>query len=103
MKRLSIVVVLSLLGALIVAMVTVAPASADKPAHWTDFTEFDWTYENCVMDGEPVIIPGHLKEYYYLTGFFDKNGDLTKIAILSRGIATLTYNGHTLTMHDVIP
>ncbi len=77
MNRLNVMVVLSILAALVLTLVAVIPASAVTPAHWTDSTEFDWTYEDCVQDGEPVIIPGHLKENYYLTGYFDKNGDLT--------------------------
>jgi hypothetical protein len=102
MKRLKIIVVLSILGAMLLAMTAIGPASADKPDHWTDFSAFDFTYENCEQNGETVVIPGHLEETYSNTVFFDKDGNLTKGIFHARGTATLTYNGHILTMQDTM-
>jgi len=102
MKRLNYMVALSILVALILAMVAIVPASADKPVKWTDVSAFDFTYENCVQNGEPVIIPGHLEEIYSNTAFFDMDGNLTKVFSHARGTATLTYNGHILTMQDTM-
>lgn len=102
MKRQKYLTILSILAALILSLVVFVPVSADRPEYWTFSVAFDWTFDQCVQEGEPVIIPGYLEETYYNTVFFDNNGIATYSLDHARGTATLTYNGRTLTMHDVL-
>ncbi len=100
MKRLKIMVVIGILGAFGLAMVAIGSASAGRPVQSTDYADFDWTFEECVQNGEPVIIPGHLTNVFTLTVFFDHDGNPTSWFGRELGTATLTYNGRTFTMHN---
>ena len=95
MKRLNYLVVLSILGALIMAMVAIVSASADAPEHSKFFWEGDFNYTECGPN-----IPIHVDLQYEYTLFKDKNGEAYGDAYHYGGSKiTFTYNGHTLTLH----
>jgi hypothetical protein len=97
MKRLNYLVGLSILGALILAVFAFAPASADPPVIDRYVLDFDFYEESC---GFPI--PAHLYGKAATITYFDKDGELRGGFNTNGGMsATLTWNGHTLTFHNV--
>ncbi len=97
MKRLNYLVGLSILTALIVALVASIPASAYQPDHSLSRWDLDLDYPNC-----GVTIPSHLDAKQVDNVFFDQNGDVRLKTIHYGGTTwTMTYNGHTLVWRDV--
>jgi hypothetical protein len=96
MKRRNHIVVLSILGALILAMVAIVPASADGPVIEKGNFEFDYTYEGCPFD-----IPAHIKAKYEYNQWYDQDGILVKQTWHWGGTeVTVTYNDHTVIAHE---
>ena len=97
MKRLNYLVGLSILGALILAVVAFAPANADPPVINRVVLDFDFYEESC---GFPI--PAHLYGKAATTIFFNKDGEVRGWFDKNAGMsATETWNGHTLTWHNV--
>jgi hypothetical protein len=90
MKRRDFLAVLSILVVLILAMVAIVPASAEKPVHSSFEFETDIPYEGC-----DFALTGHLK-YRAI--------EISKEAWTDRHLGgttfTLNYNGHTLTARN---
>jgi hypothetical protein len=96
MKRLSYIVVLSILGVLILAVVAFVPASADPPVIDRYVLDFDFYEESC---GFPI--PAHIYGKAATIYFFDKDGEFRVSFNTNGGMsATETWNGHTLTWHN---
>jgi hypothetical protein len=92
MKRLNYLVVTSILGALIVAMVAIVPASANKPMHDKGFFEGDSIFTGCEFE-----IPAHFDGHFEYIEWPDYG-----VLHLLGNQLTLSYNGHTLTLHESI-
>jgi hypothetical protein len=97
MKRLNYLVGLSILGALILAMIAIVPAIAEAPSIDRVILDFDFVDRDC-----GVKMPAHLTGKEVTTTFYDKDGAIRGGTLSYGGTsATITYNGHTLTWHDV--
>ena len=97
MKRLNYIVVFSILGALILVIVSIVPAIANRPTIERVILDYDFIDNNCGFD-----INAHLYGKSVTTYFYDKNGVSLHASCRSGGMsATETYNGHTLTWHNV--
>jgi hypothetical protein len=97
MKRLNYLVVISILGTLILAVFAFAPASADPPVINRVVLDFDFDEESC---GFPI--PAHLYGKAATTIFFNKDGEVRGWFDTNGGMSvTETWNGHTLTWHNV--
>ncbi len=97
MKRLNYLVGLSILSALILALVASFPTSAYVPDHSLSRWEVDLNYPNCGVD-----IPSHLDAKQVDNIFYDQDGDLRLTTIHYGGTKwSMTYNGHTLVWRDV--
>ncbi len=95
MKKLKSIRVFYILVALLLAMVTIAPVTANQPEHFSSVLILDDIYSNCGPD-----MPIHLEETYEGYAYFNQDGESTMFINHVFGTAALTYNGHTLTMND---
>jgi hypothetical protein len=98
MKRLNYLVILGALAALILAMVAIVPASADRPDHNMAIWEADW---NSYMCGAGIPIPTHLEGKFVNIYFYDRyGGDRADTYHYGGTTVTYTYDDRTLTLHD---
>jgi hypothetical protein len=95
MKRLNYWVVLRILGALILALVAVVPASADKPIHNIAIFEDDWITYMC-----DVEIQTHQEGKYVQNYFFGRDGGDRADTWHLEETLTYTYDDRTLTLHN---
>lgn len=96
MKKPSYWIFLSILGALILALVAV-PAGADAPEHTKIIWVADFTDSICGVDD----VPFHLEGKYEYILWRDKNGEAYGDSYHYGGTTlTFTINGHTLTLRN---
>ncbi len=96
MKRVSYLVALSLLAALILGMIAIVPASAEAPYQDKGGYELDFIFGDCGFD-----VPGHMVVKINNAVFFDQFGEPHSASSrLGGSTATLTYNDHTMVLHN---
>jgi hypothetical protein len=97
MKSLNYIVVLSILAALILAMVAIVPAIADKPDHRINILEDEW-YSYMCDDEIPILT--HQEGKCVQNYFYDRYGEDRADTYHCGGTTlTYTYNDHTLTLY----
>jgi hypothetical protein len=94
MKRLNYLVVLSILGALIVAMVAIVPASADAWKHTKSVWSDDYTENICNV---PMQLHHEGKLEYII--FCDRNGECSGDGYHFNDYLTITYEDRSFTLH----
>jgi hypothetical protein len=98
MKKLNYLIILSILVALILAMVAIVPAGAGKPGHYLDRWTLDFDYNDCGF----TIPNTHLEAKEVVTNFYNVYGIPWETSVHYGGTTwTMTYNGHTLVWRDV--
>jgi hypothetical protein len=97
MKRLNFRVISSILGVLVLAMVAIIPVSANMPTIERGILDFDFIFDSCGFD-----INAHLYGKGVTFYFWDKDDVIQGVSgSIGGSNATITYNGHTLTWHNV--
>ncbi len=96
MKRMRYIVALSVLAALLLGMIAIVPASAEAPFQDKETFEYDFIYGDCGFD-----VPSHMVMNFHQIYYFNRFGDPRSDSYHVVGsMATLTYNNHTLFMHN---
>ncbi len=96
MKRVSYLVALSVLAALILGLIAIVPASAETPYQEKGTLEYDFPYSTCGFDAQAHVVMNFHRILYY-----DRNGaDRSDSGHAGGSTISITYDDHQLTARN---